>query len=75
MLLNNRGVLVKGNRLTDSKKHIQPDTNSKGALLGLHGTKHITLDGKHLSNAPHHVADAATILAEMPFEITQKPEV
>jgi hypothetical protein len=46
-------VTVKGiNTLADSEKHLQPDANSKSALLGLDGTKDITLEDNHLSDVP-----------------------
>ena len=52
MLLQSTGVEVKGNTFTDSEKHTQPDPVSKTELLGLVGTKDITLDGKRLQDAP-----------------------
>jgi hypothetical protein len=51
-LRHSKGVTLKGNTLTEPEKHTQTDASSKSALLGLNGTKDITLDGIHLSDTP-----------------------
>jgi hypothetical protein len=52
MLRQSTGVELKSNTLTDPEKYAQPDGISKSTLLGLDGTKDITLDRKQLSDAP-----------------------
>ena len=52
MLRQSTGVALKGNTLTDSEQHTQPDPVSKTELVGLDGTKGIMLEGKQLQDAP-----------------------
>ena len=58
MLSHSTGVEVKGNTLSDPEEHTQPDAVSKTELLGLDGTKDITLEGKQLQDAPNRNARA-----------------
>ena len=51
MLRQSTAVEVKANTLRDPEKRTQPDAVSKTELLGLDGTKDITLDGKKLPDA------------------------
>jgi hypothetical protein len=52
MLHQSTAVELKANTLTDCENHTQPDGISKSTLLGLDGTKDITLEGKQLPDAP-----------------------
>jgi hypothetical protein len=51
-LRHSKGVTLRGNTLTEHETHTQTDANSKSALLGLSGTKDITLDGSHVADTP-----------------------
>jgi hypothetical protein len=52
VLRHSSGVAVKANTLNDPERHTKPDPVSQSPILGLDGTKDITLDGKHLEDAP-----------------------
>ena len=52
ILRHSHAVEVKGNTLDDHGNHTQPDPCSQSPMLGLDGTKEITLDGRHLDDAP-----------------------
>jgi hypothetical protein len=52
MLRHSRAVEVKDNTLSDPEKHTHADAISKSTMLGLDGTKGITLDGKAMPDAP-----------------------
>jgi hypothetical protein len=55
LLRHSTRVTVKGNTLTDSDNHTQPDATSKSRVLGLEATKEIRLDGDKLPDAPARV--------------------
>ena len=60
LLRHSSGVAVKGNTLNDPENHTQPDANSQSPMLGLDGTKDITLDGKRLQDAPKRNSESKT---------------
>jgi hypothetical protein len=60
MLRHSTGVEVKGNTLSDPEHHTESDTVSQSRLLGLKGTKDITLDGKQLPDSPELESKAKT---------------
>ncbi len=52
MLHHSTAVEVKGNTLSDLEQHAKPDASSQSPMLGLEGTKDITLDGRRLPDVP-----------------------
>lgn len=58
LLRHSSDVMVKGNMLDDPESHTKPDTTSQSPMLGLDGTKDITLDGNRLPNAPKRNAES-----------------
>ena len=53
-------VVVTANTLNDPERHTKPEASSQSQLLGLDGTKDITLDGRRLPDAAKRNSKAKT---------------
>jgi len=58
ILRQSTAVAVAGNTLVDPENSTQPDATSQSPLLGLDGTKNITLEGRRLPDAPTQSAQS-----------------